>query len=676
MRQPIFIAVIMAGVVLAASPLPAEGKVTKMVVEQRQSPAYDGRGFGAAGQYEILSGHFSGELDPADPHNAIINDIALAPRNARGMVEYSATFSLIKPVDMAKASGLLIYEVPNRGMLLFGKPDDGGAVYLTSGWQGDIPPRAGMQTIAVPVARNPDGSSVTGLALATFANMPPDTHSLPLTGGIGLVTPRPEPVSLDTASAHLTRRTQNGERVVIPAAEFAFADCATVPFPGTPDPRKLCLEDGFDPAWLYELTYTAKDPPVLGIGFAATRDITAFFRNAEQDAAGNANPVAKVMRWSLVIGFSQSGNFLRSFILLGFNQDEAGRIVFDGVESNIAARQVPLNLRFGAPGGAAGVDEPGSEGVLWWADYEDAVRHLPKASLLDRCHASKSCPRIFELFGSSEFWGLRMSPDLVGTDAKADIPLPPELRRYYFPGVTHGGGEGGFATNAGKQAVSITGPCVLAANPVSTADTTRALTVALADWVMHGKEPPASRYPRLSAGELVAPTRAAMGFPSIPGAPSPDGKINPFLDQDFGPGLNAADLSGSLTTLPPVIRRTLPSLVPKVDHDGNEVGGAPSVLRMAPLGTYLGWNVTAAGFYKGQGCGFSGGAIPFAATKAERAASGDPRPSLEERYRTHDKYVAVVRAAAEKLVGERLLLQDDADRIIKQATDSDVLRQR
>ena len=269
-----------------------------------------------------------------------------------------------------------------------------------------------------------------------------------------------------------------------------------------------------------------------------------------------------------------------------------------------------------------------------------------------------------------------MSPDLVGTDAKADIPLPPELRRYYFPGVTHGGGEGGFATNAGKQAVSITGPCVLAANPVSTADTTRALTVALADWVMHGKEPPASRYPRLSAGELIAPTRAAMGFPSIPGAPSPDGKINPFLDQDFGPGLNAADLSGSLTTLPPVIRRTLPSLVPKVDHDGNEVGGAPSVLRMAPLGTYLGWNVTAAGFYKGQGCGFSGGAIPFAATKAERAASGDPRPSLEERYRTHDKYVAVVRAAAEKLVGERLLLQDDADRIIKQATDSDVLRQR
>src|SRR5277367_954450 len=184
----------------------AQARVTKVVVEDTNSPAFDGHAFGAAGQYEVLSGHVFGELDPGDPLNAIITDIKLAPRNAQGRVEYSATFALTKPVDMGKASGVMIYQVPNRGIVFFGTPDDGGHVILTSGWQGDIPPRAGLQTISVPVARNPDGSSVTGLALTTLANMPPGQHSLPLTGGIGLATPRPEPASLDTSKAHLTRR--------------------------------------------------------------------------------------------------------------------------------------------------------------------------------------------------------------------------------------------------------------------------------------------------------------------------------------------------------------------------------------------------------------------------------------------------------------------------------------
>jgi hypothetical protein len=201
----VFLAVFAALAVSAA----AQARVTKVVVEDTKSPAFDGRSFGAAGQYEVLSGHVSGELDPSDPLNAIVTDIALAPRNAQGKVEYSATCTLTKPIDMGKASGVMIYQVPNRGMVYFGTPDDGGPqhagnIILTSGWQGDIPPRAGLQTIAVPVARNSDGSSVTGLALVTLANMPPGQSSLPLTGGIGLGTPRPEPASLNTKAAHLT----------------------------------------------------------------------------------------------------------------------------------------------------------------------------------------------------------------------------------------------------------------------------------------------------------------------------------------------------------------------------------------------------------------------------------------------------------------------------------------
>ena len=671
MRRRIFAAVTSLAMIAG---LPAEARVTRVAVEDRQSPAFDGRSFGAAGQYETLSGHVFGELDPQDPHNVIITDIALAPRNARGMVEYSATFTLTKPVDMAKTSGVMTYLVPNRGNVLFGVPDESGEVILTSGWQGDIPPRAGLQTIAVPIARNADGSSVTGMAIAVLANMPPGQHSLPLTGGVGLATPRPAPATLDTKTAHLTKRMPDRPRIEIAAGDWAFADCAGQPFPGTPDPARLCLKDGFDPAYLYELAYIAKDPAILGIGFAATRDINAFFRDEDQDGAGFANPLAGKIKATVATGFSQSGNFLRSFVHLGFNQDEAGHTVWDGILSGIAGRLVALNIRFAVAGGAAGPDEPGSDGIVWWNVYDDTTRGLGKGSLLDRCRASHSCPKIFDIFGSTEFWGLRMSPDLVGTDAKADIPLPPEVRRYYFPGVTHGGGRGGFSLEPEAPAVSVTGQCVLPNNPNPSLDSTRALTAALIAWVVNGTEPPPSRYPTLSAGDLVAPTVSAMGFPKIPGAPSPDGMLNSLPYFDFGPDFNYRDLSGVISVEPPMVRRILPSLAPRVDADGNEVAGVRSALLQAPLGTYLGWNVTAGGFYKGQGCGFSGGFIPFARTKAERMASGDPRLSLEERYGTHEAYVAKVRAAADGLLSDRMLLPADRDRIVRQGEESAVMK--
>jgi hypothetical protein len=222
--------------------------------------------------------------------------------------------------------------------------------------------------------------------------------------------------------------------------------------------------------------------------------------------------------------------------------------------------------------------------------------------------------------------------------------------------------------------MSVAGRCQLPGNPNPTGDTTRALTAALIDWVTKGVVPPPSRYPTLAKGELVQPTSAAIGFPNIPGAPRPDGMLNTFLDLDFGPGFSYPDLSGVITVEPPRLKRVLPSLVPKVDADGNEQTGVPSALHEAPLGTYIGWNVVAGGFYNGQGCGFAGGYIPFARTKAERMASGDPRLSLEERYGSHDAYVAKVAAAVRKLVADRFLLPDDAERIVRQAEDSSVLK--
>jgi hypothetical protein len=202
----------------------------------------------------------------------------------------------------------------------------------------------------------------------------------------------------------------------------------------------------------------------------------------------------------------------------------------------------------------------------------------------------------------------------------------------------------------------------------------RALIVALTDWVVKGLEPPPSVYPRLDQGQLARPDHRAMGFPLIPGMPLPDNLINPLFDYDFGPEFKYGDLSGLITLQPPVIKRVLPMLVPKVDADGNETSGVPSLLHQAPLGSYLGWNVTRAGFYKGRVCGFAGGFIPFAKTKAERLATSDPRLSLEERYHDHAGYVAAVKTAVGRLLSRRFLLPEDAERLIRQADESGVLR--
>ena len=193
---------------------------------------------------------------------------------------------------------------------------------------------------------------------------------------------------------------------------------------------------------------------------------------------------------------------------------------------------------------------------------------------------------------------------------------------------------------------------------------------------MKGTPPPASRYPRLANGELVPATRAAVGFPDLPGLVFKDLPVNPVLDYDFGPGFVANDLSGVISIQPPRITRVIPTYVPKVNGDGNETSGAASVLHQAPLGTYLGWNFTASGFFKGQGCGFAGGYVPFPKTQAERLKTGDPRLSVEERYGTLEGYVCVVERAAAQAVEDRLLLQDDADRLVGQAKGSGVLPTR
>ena len=676
-----------AGAFVCISPCAAQ--VTRIVIDSVVSPAFGGASYGTAGQYQTMAGRALGELDPKDPRNAIITDIQLAPKNARGKVEYTATFFLVKPIDMTRSSHLLWHDVPNRGgrITINVAERNAGDIGLSSGWQGDqaggTVPGPGREYAIVPRATQPDGSPLTGRIAARIVNAS-GPASQPL---YVYANPMPyRPQTLDTRQASLTTHASEtidgkiGATATIPSGDWAWARCTPEqPFPGAPDSTQICVKRGFDASLLYQVEFTARDPFVLGIGFAAFRDVASFFKNKARDDAGTPNSIASGVRWVASRGVSQSGNFLRAFLQLGFNQDLDGKQVADGSWVIIAGRRVSLNTRFARPDGALNLYEPGSEGPQWWGPWPDVARGLPTSGILDRCTKTHTCPKVFEHFGAAEVWGLKLSPEWVGTAADKDIPLPSNVRRYYLPGTAHGGGPGGFTAAPAAQASCPGygyGSGILAANPVPHTQTVNALRVHFRDWVMKDIPPPPSRWPMLADGTLVDATKEAMGFPAIPGLPpgAPTGLINPLIDYDWGAGFDRVDGSGVPSRIPPAIRRVFAMKAPRVDADGNELGGVPLVLHDAPLGTYVGWNIAAEGFFKGRICSFAAGMIAFAKTRAERIASGDPRLSLEERYRDHDGYVQAVRKAAANAVTQGFLLQADADALIAAAAASDVLK--
>ena len=695
--------------------VPAQARVTRIVIDQTVSPAFckgDAcTSYGTAGRYEQIAGRAYGELDPKDPLNSLIQDIELV-READGKVRYVASFVITRPIDMSKASGMLWHEVPNRGrpVLLSDQEREFGDIGLATSWQGD---NAGFGTalgttvrqtmtvggnhwLQLPVAKNSDGSPVTGQVFARIINRS-GLGAQPL---IVQTNPVPYlPATLDTSKATLVSRdheTLDGKvkgETPIAAEDWKFCGGGTFdePQPLTQLPVQICLKGGFNAAKLYQVVYTAKDPYPLGIGFAAWRDLGAFFKYARQDDSGTPNPIAGKITHSIARGRSQSGNYLRGWLHLGFNQVEdkkitASRKVHDGMWPVIAGRRIALNYRWAQPDGVLELYQAGSEGPQWWQPWPDRARNLPSRSIQDRCLASNTCPKIIEHFGAAEIWALKLGPEWVGTDAMQDIPLPDNVRRYYIASSTHGGGSGGFNASLAEyqqkaKPVSCPGNnwgnAVLPANPLSHDEPWRAITVHFRDWVMKNTAPPPSYYPTIKAGQLVAPNKAAMGFPTLPGlratAPEPD-LINPLLDYDWGPQFDANDASGIPSFAPPKIKQTLNMLVPKVDRDGNEVGGIPVVLLEAPLGTYLGWNITAGGFHDGQLCNYAGGMLPFARTKAEREARKDPRPSLEERYGNHAGFVDAVRKATEKVRASGFLLEKDAAALIRAAENSNVLK--
>ncbi|KQP49635.1 alpha/beta hydrolase domain-containing protein [Pseudorhodoferax sp. Leaf274] len=655
--------------------------------------------YGSVGAYEKLTGSISGEVDPKDPKNAVIQDLALAPVNARGMVEYSAEFVLLKPKDMSKAGGVLRYDAPNRGNILTmlnpaATPSDAvylerGYVLLYSAWQGDVPKSSAARlTATVPVAKNADGSSITGTYRSELVPSAA-TPVMALPGGVfnGTMIPY-APASLDNTlpGYSLTRRVNETDaRQLVPASDWKFADCSAAnAFPGTADGSKVCLKGGFDPKYLYELVYVAKDPKVMGVGLAALRDTVTFFRKATADSAGTANPLAGRITHAIGQGTSQSGNAMKTFLHLGFNQALDGGKVFDGMYAHVAARQTNINTRFAVPGGGGGLrtdhtafGQTAPRGLA--ADYVDDVSGR-QGGVMKRCTASNTCPRFFLGLSGTEFWQLQGSPVLTDAFGLRDLAQPDNARIYYYASTQHGG-TGGTASIGYAPTRNV----YPAGTVVHFTDTFRALFIALEDWVVRGTEPPASQVPKLADGtlarpdQLVFPTMKGLTWPVSGTATAiPDfnylARYNGFPLFDFGPQYIPQDESGIATLLPPYYTgRDYAILVPQVDPaTGLTRAGIKSVEARAPLGTSIEFNYVATPGIVDLS-NLTGSFIPFHTTEAARLAAGDTRPSLQSLYGTQAGYVAAVTAAANQLVAERLLLQRDADLRIQQATGTTVL---
>jgi len=656
----------------------AHARITRIEIERVESPAFGGASFGHTGQYEKLVGRAYGELDPRDKLNSGIVYIDKAPLNAAGRVEYSVDLYILKPMDMARGNRTLFYEVVNRGNRLAfvefhigwrpnnpkSEKDAGdgfllkeGYTIVASGWQGDLPSGKNRLIGHFPVASDPGNRPITKLITAEFVFAKPAyTVGVGYDGGTNM---RPHPaVPGGVSQARLLRRTAAlAPRELIPNSEWSFAKCPKGKNP-TPSNVDVCYPAGFSPNYLYELVYVAQDPLVMGIGFAATRDLVSFLRYEHSPAnpllAKRASKTdVDLPRWAIGFGRSQSGRYIKDFVYQGFNLDEGKRLVFDGIVPLISgSRRSFTNAEFAMPGRAPGSPVAshfygGDEFPHSYATVYDPISKK-RDGLLMRCTIQRACPKVMHMDSGHEPWGGRDS--LVVTDGlgKRELPVPDNVRLYYFSSTQH--------VPAFKPSYGI---CKHLSNPVSRRETMRALLIAMQAWIEDNRLPPPSRFPRVADGTLVPVLpEAAFRFPNIPGV-AYTAKHSGLHIKNFSvqPPEN---ISGTQYTV----------LVPKIDADGNDIAGIRSVAVQVPLATSTGWNHRRAGYMEGELCGNRGSYWPFAKTATERG--DDPRPSLQERYGSRANYVARVEQAARKLVSERYLLPADAARIVWEAQDRDL----
>jgi hypothetical protein len=609
-------------IVLAVATSSAE--VTRLEVKSRT----DLPGF----NYEKVVGRIHFAVDPTNAHNAVIVDLDKAKKNTAGRVEFSADFYMLKPKP-GGTSGVLV-DIVNRGRLTFGRfSSTGGAdpvgdgfllkrgfTVVAVGWEFDVASADGVLRLDAPIPTD-RGQPITGMASALFIPDRRDPMVVTALAGYTAVEPNSQESVLtvrDSLSAGATR---------LPRDTWTISSTNLVSVTG-----------GFEPGRIYEITYKAANPPVAGLGFAAVRDVVAWLRQGADSMA----PV----RFAYTFGASQSGRFLREFLYEGFNTDERGSRVFDGVMAHIAgAGRLDLNSRWSMP-------------VECCSTYATAFPFSVQAQrdpvsgategLLDNDRARSNQPKLFLTNTGVEYWssGGRAAALTHSTpDGGRDIAQAENVRVYLMAGTQHGTGPFPPTRGAGQQLL----------NPTVQSWALRSLLVAMDRWVRDGVAPPASRHPRVDQGTLVDVKNVA--FPMIPGVHSPLAltagarMANPFLNGGAGAGA------------------TLPLLVPQVDQDGNERSGIRMPEVAVPLATYTGWNFRAPSVGSPDRLyPLLGSYIPFARTKAEREERKDPRPSIAERYATRDAYLAKINESTATLVKDGFLLAEDVAPAVARAS--------
>lgn len=662
---------------------PAEAALVRVEVSGR-FPFADGISFGRSGAYELVEGRLHFEADPKDPANARIADLALAPVNERGQVEYWADFALLMPTDPAKGNGALLYDVHNRGNKLAlwtfnegersnqprhaGHAGNGflmreGYSVLWTGWSGEIQDDGtGRLLGGLPVARNPDGSPVTGRVHVEIAVDEPARSRAFFQSPWGVSAAYPA-VSLDTADAVLTRRPDHRTPAEeVPRADWAFArweDGAAVP-----DPTSLYLKDGLRPGWIYELVYTARDPRVSGLGLAGLRDAVSFLKHEREAHDNTANPLAGRIDRAIVFGISQSGRFCHQFLHDGFNVDPAGRRVFDGALVHVAGAGKGLfNHRFGMAT-AYGTFRQGRLSPVDAFPFAPMEQTDPltgkSGDSFARLRRNGGVPKTMFVQTSTEYWSRAASLLHTDVEGRHDLELDPDMRLYLIAGTQHLGGSDDIAAKK---------PCRYDLNPVKhRGPILRALLAALDAWVLDGAKPPPSRYPKIGDGTLVPHETFLAGFPKIPGVEAPGDLYRP-LRLDPGPRWEG---EGIADQVPPKTGEPYATLVPAVDSDGNEAVGIRLPEIAVPRGTATGWNLRGDAFGDGGVlAGLQGAWFPFAKTQAEREAKGDPRPSLEERYPGHGSYLEAVTATLLDLRKDGYLLDEDVTRLLARAAETE-----
>ena len=649
---------------------------------ERQVSFAEGAPFGDTGPYERLTGSALFELDPNDPANANVVDLALAPRNANGAVEFRADLDILKPVDLARGNGCLLYDVNNRGnktaLRAFNDspPDNDpltmvaagngflmrqGFTIIWSGWQGDLVAGDGLLTTDLPEALE-DGKPVRGKVRQEFIAEQEGVLWMPLSGAPSI---RSYPaLDLDTSRATMTlREHERDPRVPLSPDAWAFAEAEMIggALQVRPSPTACHVQGGFKPGWIYELVYDTAGSRVMGLGIVGIRDLMSALLHDAVDAAGSPNPVTGLEQ-AYMYGQSLSARVIRQFVYDGYNVDPEGRQVFAAVYPHVSgAGRLFTNARFAQVG-----RYPRQHEEHQWPSerYPFAYSVAPDAfsDALD-CVMKRpeSDPLVVHTHTNTEYWNRHASLGHTNPRTGDDIEFPDTVRVYFLASAQHMG------ANPPPEDVSQQRPNVMNNGPLM-----RAVLTMMHRWVTEGTPPPPSIVPRRADGTLVSPEEALAVFPEVPGFPTPASPSRLPL-YDYGPGFDR----GLVTEHPPqpVPGKEYTVQMPQVDEDGNDLGGLRSPEVMVPVGTHTGWNLRRAGFAEGDLASLAGSFVPFARTRAERETNGDPRRSIEERYDSHEDYVREMAEAVRQLQAAGFLLEEDAERYVEAAKSRDPLNE-